>query len=406
MAEKKFVQREKRFEVGPIKNFEAVVCRGESDETVFFADLLDFSKSGLKFRLPFCARFDEKLKIRLSFKNSEIQYHGCGRVRHIRNTDVNRWIVGCSIEPGLSDQIVGFLAESTQQERRRNPRLDVNSVGALSRQGQLEEITAQIRNVSKGGFCLLVGESHELGSQVNFTIDNRIGYQEKIPARIRWQKKIGDGFLIGLAYAENDSYERLVDCLEMPGQSSNSLESISWQMVVCALIAMLLPSLSYLLLGAGATQPENGNKINNVTLTRTTKQAEKVFESPIDDATHGGDVADSDLVSATSVSVKADPKPVTGKVGNAANTIESILPPRELTKHVSVAPRRLRNRDSENQVAGTLIPVPEFLQNKKPLRRTAELHGKANDQETTRRGERTRDLQVPSEVIRKRLMNR
>ena len=380
MAENKFVQREKRFEVGNISNFEAIVRRGESDDTVFFAELLDFSRSGLKFRLPFSARFDEKLKIRLTCKNSDLEYSGIGRVRHIRNTDVNRWIVGCSIEPVLCDDLISFLASATQQERRKCPRLDVNAIGRLSRQGSIDETNAQVRNVSKGGFCLFVSEQHEAGSRVNLTLENKIGYEEKIAARVRWHRKHNDGFLLGLCYADNEAYDKLIDCLDLPHDTNNSIiGSMSWKLVAAAMVAMLLPSLSYLLLGAS---------LDPGTATKNNERSSK-FSPP-------QNISNPFVVDNT-----ASKEPV-GRPDFEDTNDGDNGPPPELTSVASVRPRRLRveqSADSTNVEDGQLTESASVSRN-------FELYSVHKQQEaSTRRGESKKNLLVPSEVIRKRLLD-
>ena len=395
MAEKKFVQREKRFSVGDLNNLEAVVCRGDSDTTVFFAELMDFSRSGLKFRLPFSARFDEKLKIRLSCKNSDLEYSGVGRVRHIRNTDVNRWIVGCSIEPVLPDEVITFLASATQQERRKNPRLDVNAIGNISRQGSIEESVAKIRNVSKGGFCLLVNEPHESGSRVNFSIDNRIGYKEKITARVRWHRKLDDGYLLGLCYADKDSYDKLLDCLDLPRVLNNPIiGSMSWKMVACAVGAMLLPSVSYLLLGAnfetGRNSVSNPHRITNPFVVDIDDEESRTFASR--------PKFEKRVVNSRQNLKKSDDLPVLeGKA-----TVEN-QPPGELRVATKTQPRRLRVRQKKDSTKQRLAGAAG--QDNKSQKNIEIYSQSKKEQASTRRGNSKRKLLVPSEVIRKRLLH-
>ena len=373
MSGNQVVQREKRFEVGVSKDFDVVVSRGESDETLYFADLMDFSRSGLKFCLPFNARFDEMLRIRLTFKNSELQYFGLGRVRHIRNTETNRWVVGCSIDPNLPDDLINHLAEVTHQERRKNPRVEVYANGFLSRQGKLEETPADLQNISKGGFCLFVDEAPETGSQVNFTIENRYGFQEQIDARIRWQKAHEAGFLVGLSFVDDESYERLVSCLDMP-TARNEIDFsdiVDWKIVVCALIAMLMPSVSYVLLGAslGSSNTDvsqagnrrgveiqrvaNPTKVNSAkiekkkTVERTQTELKKI---PKDDpgktvkpTRSGQSKPDKQPVKKTGP-VKKKPKSSMRQPSSKQQPeqLATINPPTELTSSQTTKPRRLR----------------------------------------------------------------
>ena len=266
--EKPFVRRERRFEVGDLTGFDAIVSRAGSDESVFFAELIDFSRTGVKFALPFCARFDEMLYILFEFKHSNLKYEGKGRVRHIRNIKDKCWHVGCSIDPPLTEEVISFLAKRTNQERRRYHRIEVDAVGSLVRQGTIEGCEAQIINISEGGFCLLVEKEQDPGQRVDFRIANKLGDEEKIAARVRWQKKIDGGFRIGCGYADSSSYEKLVNCLSFDESAAESEDKISWYVAAAAMLVMFLPPLSYFLFGS---KGHTTDSTNNVAITAPTE---------------------------------------------------------------------------------------------------------------------------------------
>ena len=402
MTENRFTQREKRFDVENLKEFEAIVRRGESDDTVFFAEVLDFSRSGVKFQVPFSARFDEKIYIRLTFKNSELAYEGVGRVRHIRSTDVNRWIVGCSIDPMIPDELISFLASVTQQERRRNPRLDINALGMLSRQGDYEEEPAEIQNISKGGFCVLVEKPHEPGACVNLAIENRLGYREKIAGRVRWRKEHEEGYLVGLSYADSESYEKLVECLDLIHNNGNVLNGFSWKMAVVATMALLLPSLSYLLLGAGL----DGENKNSTKPAMTELEPQPVVNPFAIEQSE----TDQDSQNVENQRPQFEDSQIASSFDNElqenmlsrGNIETNGQPPAELTSQPKAKPRRLRVRQTSDEPdVGTHVASTNAVKSK-----AIKIdHHEYQDQATTRRRSKARELRIPSETIRKRLMH-
>jgi len=332
VSRENFVQREQRFAVERAKGFDVLVCRGESSDMVFYADLMDFSRSGLKFCLPFNARFDEKLQIQLTFKDYEFSYSGTSRVRHIRNKEVNRWVVGCSVSPELPDEVVDALADLTEQERRKSPRSKVEGKGYLSRQGEVEEIPATIKNVSTGGFCLRVDEEFEVGSQVNFSMENRFGFQEQIDARVCWQRESEGEQLIGLSFADRAAHERLLDCFEFP--HTDEAESIlfgNWKVVALAMTAILMPTLFYLLVGTNF-----GSTNNEVSKTQNTRSADVQLAPTSPEVPNRPTVAFVEPIN------RADKTNALMQAGAARKDKRPNRIPAELTTRHKVQTRRLR----------------------------------------------------------------
>lgn len=401
MSEPQFFQREKRFEVESSKDFDVIVSRGESDENLYFADLLDFSRSGLKFRLPFSAKFDEMLRIRLTFRNSELGYHGKGRVRHIRNTDVNRWVVGCSLAPHLPDEVIHFLAAATRQERRRSPRLEVQGTGFLSRQGRMEETPAAIQNLSEGGFCLIVLEEQEIGSQVNFTILNRFGFQEQIDARIRWQKQHEEGYLVGLTFASRESYEKLVDCLDLPNKNGGlDADLLDWKVVTCAMIAMLLPSVSYVLLGAsfGSSSDDVSQSVKPQAV-----EVQPVVDPPPTHQVEVVDQGEASKVETEDAAPEVQPQAVTPATSTKktesppAKKSLDIWPPSVLTTNQAIKPRRLRSA-TESSRTKQVEDAQDAVQIGNDVTNSA-TRGIQQSKSSTRRVDRDPGIIVPSETI-------
>lgn len=265
-----FVQREKRFEVNELVGFDAIVSRAGDDQSLYYANLIDFSRTGGKFELPFCARFDELLKIKFDLKESDLKYSGDCRVRHMRNVGENRWHVGCSLDPPIPEDVIAHLAKRTNQERRRHPRFDIFGEGKLRRQGTQETCEAVIRNISRGGFCLMVPNEHPVGENVDFVVaendasDTELESGSQAPeklnigARIRWQSHTSDGFMLGCSFVDAASYSKLVDCLT--DNEDQKIDKTSWLVVTAAVASLLFPIISSFLASHKKPNQPNINK--------------------------------------------------------------------------------------------------------------------------------------------------
>ena len=260
MDQKDFTNREKRFEVNEMVGFDAVGCRAGNDESQFHADVVDFSRRGIKLNLPFCARFNEVLILGLVFEGSEeLDYTGKCRVRHMRNLNEQLWQVGCSLDPPLPQETIEHLAKSTDQERRQFARLSLAGDGIVRRQATSEFCDAHATNMSRGGFCLLVDTEFEIGEMIDFVACCEAGVEHRIAAKVRWVEQKGEQLFAGCSFIDPDSYNSLTACFDVTDNSSLASQLsdvVGWKTVAAAFIALLLPSISCFLLGSSANENE------------------------------------------------------------------------------------------------------------------------------------------------------
>ena len=284
-TENKFIDREKRFEVNDLVGFDAIVQRAGEDQSPFYANLIDFSRTGGKFELPFCARFDEQLKIQFDFKESELKYFGSCRVRHMRNVGENRWQVGCSLDPPLPEEVIAHLAKQTNQERRHHPRFDIFGEGQLRRQGTQDTCDAVIRNLSRGGFCLIVPNEHSIGEKVDFELDQLFNSNSEdnsepeklnIGARIRWQTRTTEGYMLGCSFVDAKAYSKLVDCLtwEVPEKNDRT----SWLVLAAAILALITPIVYSKIFDGSSPNSANRVIVSKSTQTGPTKTEPVISE--------------------------------------------------------------------------------------------------------------------------------
>jgi hypothetical protein len=269
--ERDFVRREERFCVADLQDIQVVVRRMDvEDSKEFYADLIDFSRKGVKLKMTFCVQFEEHLMIRFEFANSDLTYEGVACVRHMRSDAEQTWQVGCSIEPLVPDEIINYLATASGKERRRYPRKTLALDGAVLRQGNLDGSTAELQNFSDGGFCIQVPRSYEIGERIKLRLQNIDGYPETIAARIRWQSEIDDGYRIGCSFADSEGFEKLLLCVPetvLPEGLSRE-DQVRWYVVAATLLALFLPPLVSLFLQNGSTLVQGAHAESRVPETQ------------------------------------------------------------------------------------------------------------------------------------------
>ena len=316
--QREYVNREKRFEVDEMIGFDAIVCRAGVDESQFHAELIDFSRTGMKLDVPFCARFNEILNLRLEFNDEEYEYEGKLRVRHMRNLDEHQWQVGCSIDPPLPQPMIEFLAKTTNQERRQFSRLQVDGVGTLRRQGQVEGQDAEITNLSRGGMCLAVETQYDIGEKVDFLIADESGTDINIASKVRWQKSVDGSFQLGCSFMDPKSYEVLISHFGVSEADENvafAHENFNWKLVAAATIALVLPSLSFFLTGSGSGKTDT--MLSRSTSSNPTPIVQKLQHENIEPRTE----KDQSLIESNPIVAKTN-----SEESNDGRVFESELP--------------------------------------------------------------------------------
>ncbi len=243
--QKLYLEREHRFSVVDLKNISVSVQRSEENGgEECSADLLDFSRKGVKLLLPISVRFEETVKLDFKFQNSEITYSGLAQIRHIRSDENQGWQVGCSVQPSIADEVISFLASSSGKERRRHPRIPVSGQGTLQRQGETEATKVKLQNISEGGFCLSVPNHHNVGERVKLEILNWEDELQVIDSEIRWQVSTLLGYFVGCSFTEVDGFEKIANCVVETRPRSSSINRF---VMALAIVTMLLPSMVYLM---------------------------------------------------------------------------------------------------------------------------------------------------------------
>ena len=256
-----FIKREQRFSLDDLHGVNVIVRRVDGTDTEEIpAKLLDFSRNGIKLRLPVNVQFEERLLVRIEFDNSSLSYLGEACVRHMRSDDGNKTFqVGCRVEPAIPNCVIEYLAENSGKERRTAQRTAIQVDAILIRQGNVEESIARVLNYSEGGFSAWVPSEHAVNEGIRLKIMNPHGESKTISGRILWQEPARDGgYRIGCRFTEVKSYEKLLTCVPVPLPLYQRIaieDKVKWYVIAAALLALLLPPSISLLLQSNDEQP-------------------------------------------------------------------------------------------------------------------------------------------------------
>lgn len=259
--EKTYVRREHRFCLTELRCLEVTISRtDEIPSAEYAAELVDFSRKGMKLKVPIGLRFEETINVRLKFEDFDIWYEGVASVRHIRAEGDHSWIVGCALEPAIRDEIIAKLASSSGKERRAHARFLVEGVGTIQRQGDTKKGLVTLRNVSEGGFCVDEEDQHEPGDVVKLEIEDKNLRLYTIGACVRWQSESDNGYITGLSFTEAGGFENLMACVSRKSRdkSRGKRDQFSRFVLLAALLTMIVPPALSIVLQSrvSATQTE------------------------------------------------------------------------------------------------------------------------------------------------------
>ncbi len=147
--------REPRFSVGHEEDTQITVTRRSCDDSEpIAAKLIDISHHGAKLGMAVCPRFQESLRLQIDIPSRDVHSECIALVRNIRSDGSDGWLVGCAIQPPLSESIYSHITAATGTERRESPRKSIALSAILRKPLEQEPHDAHLLNVSLGGLCV------------------------------------------------------------------------------------------------------------------------------------------------------------------------------------------------------------------------------------------------------------
>lgn len=223
---------------------------GEERTAAIDAELIDISSGGTKLRISAPLHFEESVEMHIEIPCIDMDCHVLAMVRHIREAEDGRWIVGCSVQPPLDEHGISGLATYPIVERRRWPREQTSLRATVRQQLGRVDSEAVIQNFAPGGFCILLTGPCEVGERIHVTLSEPPAREASIESRVHWQLQSSEGYRTGCTFVCAADYHVVEaaaaaratkDAIPADGKPApKGLGIIAWGAVSCATCAISL----------------------------------------------------------------------------------------------------------------------------------------------------------------------
>ncbi len=207
------ILRETRFRLSEQHGARVTVSVDDGSTPPFAAALFDISRTGIKFRARASLRFEQRIELHVAIDAIDTDLDVAALVRWLRPLSNDEWIVGCSLEPSLPDEIVTKLAMATGTDRRHASRLAIHveapATWELGGPGDSAPVT--LCNISTGGFGVRCDGTQEIGQRVVVHLRREDGSEIDIQGQTKWKERTSEGCVVGCAFLNRRSFEALRD---------------------------------------------------------------------------------------------------------------------------------------------------------------------------------------------------
>jgi len=201
-------QREPRFPVRKAAPVKVVITKlHDKDSPPCIGSMIDIARGGAKLLLPTQMPLDDAVEIRLHSAELKLDLRVTAEICWCRPEGA-KWTLGCRFVPPIPPDSMERLFVSGLLERRffsRRPRRT-----PVTAQWELESgfLPAMLWDLSDGGFCLLMPTPRKMGGRV-LVMAGEEGNRFEVPARIQWEIRNGEGYLVGCQFVNRMGYEAL-----------------------------------------------------------------------------------------------------------------------------------------------------------------------------------------------------
>lgn len=241
--------REPRFH-GSLRERVELSVERNGDSSRLPAEIQDISLGGVKILVQAPLLFEEPLALHLETPDGEFQERIEAQVRWIRSVSENRWLAGCAIHPPMALDALENLFEAGIVERRRFERHGVAQPATVDWELGRQGLPVEIRDLSDGGFCLLVVEPGAGGSgRLRLEIDAQPDQpMRRITGVEKWRTETSEGTLVGCEFTDRHGFHVLREWLSPATTDDASAGGSGDSRRIKALFALLAAVASLYLL--------------------------------------------------------------------------------------------------------------------------------------------------------------
>jgi hypothetical protein len=179
---------------------------GTDGQPPIAAELIDLSGGGVRLESPLCLASGETVGVRLEVPEIGLELQTAAMVQWTRPTPEGAWQAGCAVAPRIPDAVLSELSRQGFLERRREERKSLDVTFPARWEMDAEVTRVRIVDYSSGGFRLVSTKKVQVGHRIRMDIDD--GETGSIVARVVWQLKRQDGYLVGCELPDWGSAKR------------------------------------------------------------------------------------------------------------------------------------------------------------------------------------------------------
>lgn len=212
--------------------------------------VLDLSRGGAKLILPGSLSIKSRFQLEIDMANLQQPIVKIAEVCSERPMNGLKWLIGCTFEEELSEEVLSQLASDGFLERRR----DTRTATAIPAKAQWElasnSTDVTLVNFSAGGFAIHSPEPARLSNRVLLQLE---GCKNNSPllGKICWQSKKENQWSIGCSFVNKNGHRNLLsqlppDMKQIPCGASSTMETVqsrTWIVVTSGLVAAALLTL-------------------------------------------------------------------------------------------------------------------------------------------------------------------
>jgi hypothetical protein len=134
-----------------------------------------------------------------------------GKVTWVRQETAKTWIMRLELDSTASQAKFKSIFEDQVLDRREDRRYSIRGQATARWETSPGEVNVGLQDLSVGGFSMLTPFLPSRESHVFLKCNDRDGQPIEIEAAAQWQLELGEGYVVGCKFVDDESFLRLRD---------------------------------------------------------------------------------------------------------------------------------------------------------------------------------------------------
>jgi PilZ domain-containing protein len=175
----------------------------------YFAELKEISKTGAKLLVTGLPALQRECRISLASPKFQGVLVIPAEVHWVRPNPAGDWMLGCGIDPPLSDESFQALVDSGLLARRSVPREPARIPVQVQWQPGAPPLPAVVRDISTGGLCVTTRQAPVTTNHACL-LASEPGSEIRIPVKVRWSRQAGLDYFVGCQFIQPSDFAVLL----------------------------------------------------------------------------------------------------------------------------------------------------------------------------------------------------